>query len=142
MDESEHLSPLRAISQVITVFWMQALLVFKARFFGAHLSGAGFISWGAQGSNPLLLREKLWVLSSLLIVGHCNRDGFHGKIVSQTLLPTLMSDFLHSSNAQESLRQLLGFFQRKLFCITCKFGLFMGGGEPRILLYHHLEPEL
>lgn len=32
---------------------MQALLVFKARFFGAHLSGAGFISWGAQlGFKP------------------------------------------------------------------------------------------
>ena len=33
-------------------------------------------------SNPSLLRENLRVVSSLLIVSHCDRGGIHGKIVS------------------------------------------------------------
>ena len=44
----------------------------KLNVFGAHLSGGGlkrrgYLMWGR---NPSLLREKLWVSSSLPTVGH------------------------------------------------------------------------
>lgn len=38
-----------------------------------------------QGLHSLFLRVKLWILSSLLNVGHCAEDGFYGEIVSQSL---------------------------------------------------------
>ena len=41
-------------------------------------------------SNPLLLRENLRILCSLLIVGHLARGQVYGKIVFQPLLLTLM----------------------------------------------------
>lgn len=69
-------------------------------------------------SNPLLLREKLWVLSSLPIVGRHTRDGVYGEIVSQPLLPALVWSCSHSPDVLELLRQFLGvFFQVKLFHI-------------------------
>ena len=45
------------------------------------------------GSNPLFLREKLWVLSSLLIVGHCARDGVYGVPASPTCFNVVFSLF-------------------------------------------------
>ena len=48
----------RALSQfsiALWVLWMQAPLVFTARFFWDCLSGAGLKSWGAQcGIKPFL----------------------------------------------------------------------------------------
>ena len=61
---------------------------------GAHLSGAGLKSCQVWGSDPLLLREKLGVVSFLLTVGHRSRDGVFSKILSQPLLPVLMWGFL------------------------------------------------
>ena len=49
--------------------------------------------------DPLALREKLQVLSSLLIVGHCTRGGVYGEIVSQPLLSSLMWVFFFFSFA-------------------------------------------
>ena len=42
------------------------------------------------GSDPLLIREKPGVLSSVLIVGCHAVAGFYDKIVSQFLLPGSM----------------------------------------------------
>ena len=44
-----------------------------------------------QHPNPLLLREKLEVESSLPFIWHCARGGIYGKSVSQSFLPVLMS---------------------------------------------------
>lgn len=41
-------------------------------------------------SRPLLLREKLWFLSSLPIVGRHTRGGVYGEMGSQPLLPASM----------------------------------------------------
>jgi len=38
------------------------------------------------GDQTLLLREKLWVFCSLLIVGGCAGDGVYGEIMSQLFL--------------------------------------------------------
>lgn len=48
------------------------------------------------GLNCLLLREKLWVLSYLPVMGCHFRDGIYGDIVSQSLL----------DEAEERIRQL------------------------------------
>lgn len=51
-----------------------------------------------KSSKPSFLREKLWVLRSFPM-SHWARDGVHGEIVFQSLLPvvtwgTLLSQFL------------------------------------------------
>lgn len=71
-------TPLRDASQftvALWVSWTQAPLAFEVVILGAHLSGADLKRWGARcgGSNLLLPREKLRVLRSLLILGHCAR---------------------------------------------------------------------
>lgn len=43
----------------------------------------GVLMWG---SNPLVLRVKPGILSSILIVGCCTRGGVYGKIMLQPLL--------------------------------------------------------
>lgn len=67
----------------------------KIDVLGAHLSGTGLKSWGylMWGSNTSLLRDKLWVLSSLPTVGCCAGGKVYGQVVSQPLLPTLMWAF-------------------------------------------------
>lgn len=53
-------------------------MAFKANVFGLLLKSECLL-WS---SNSSLLREKLWVLSSLLIVGHHTGDGVYGNIMS------------------------------------------------------------
>lgn len=52
------------------VLWMQAPLAFKARYFGGYPSGESLTQQGARYEVQILclLREKLGVVSSLLIV--------------------------------------------------------------------------
>lgn len=64
-------------------------------------------------SNPVLFREKLWILDSLTIRGSPNGDGLVGEIGSQHLLFTSMWAFSHSLDVYELLR-FYNFFQRKL----------------------------
>ena len=65
---------------------------------GCHLSGAGLKSWGARCGVQILrsLREKLWVLSSLQIMGHCAGGGFYGETVSKPKPPLLASMWVFS----------------------------------------------
>ena len=51
---------------------MQALFALKLDVLVACLAGAALRGWGCQkqGPNPLLLTEKLNVVSSLTVVGH------------------------------------------------------------------------
>lgn len=68
------------------------------------------------GSNPLLIREKLEVVSFLQIVGHCTRAGVYGKIVSQPLLPTLTWVFsLIFPVCKSSSASFGGFYFREIF---------------------------
>ena len=55
------------------------------------------------GSSPLLLREKLRVVSSLPILGLHAKGVVYGKILSQPLLPVLMWVFPPLSDVEESL---------------------------------------
>ena len=48
-------------------------MAFKARWVGAHLSGAGLKSWGARGGVQPLLREKLGVEFPL-------KEGHHARV--------------------------------------------------------------
>ena len=67
----------------------------KLSVLGAYFSGAGPKSWGAWfGVQTQLLRETLWVLRSLPIVGHHARSGIFGQIASQTFLLALKQAFL------------------------------------------------
>ena len=88
-------STLRAISQFAAVtrfLWAWDPLIFNARCFGGLICQVLLLKVGMPnvGANVLLLREKLWVLSSLLIAGCCTRHGVYGKTVPQTFLCTLM----------------------------------------------------
>ena len=56
--------------------WFSKLDVLRNR-----LSGTG-----AVRGDQTLLREKLWVFCSLLIVGDCAGDGVYGEIMSQPFL--------------------------------------------------------
>lgn len=51
----------------------------------------------------MFLKEKFWVLSSFLILGHCSRGGVFGEILSHFLQPTLMQVPYHLFDMQESL---------------------------------------
>lgn len=55
------------------------------------------------GLRPLLLKEKLQVLSSFSIVGPPAKGRVYGEMISQLLLPTLMWFPLSLSNVQYSL---------------------------------------
>lgn len=82
--------------------------------------------------------RRLQVLSSLLILGLCTRDGINGKIMSQFLLLALMF-----SQCVGVTQLTLGFFFFKGNCPICslRFCMFMIGGEVRLFLHRHLEQE-
>ena len=64
---------------------MQALLTFKARYFGVLSLRCRSQKLGCQiwGSKLFLLREKLWVMSSLPIISCCTGDRVYGEMMSQ-----------------------------------------------------------
>lgn len=81
-------SPLRTFYQITTVLGvlqMWALSVFKVRCLGLffHVYLIKVRMWGL---NPSLLMKKIWVFSSLLVVGHLNQEGVYGMFVFQPLL--------------------------------------------------------
>lgn len=102
-----------------TVLWvlgLRAPLTFKARCFGSlSLKYRSYklecLMWG---SNALLLREKLQVLSSLQIVGHCAGSMVYDEIVSQPLLPTLICFFSSLLNVQSLLSHPFSFFPEEI----------------------------
>lgn len=128
--------------RVFLALWVSctwALLVFKANFGHSSLRCTVKLGCLMQGSNPSFLREKLRVLSSHWIVGHCPGDGIYGEILSQPFHlfqcgPPLVCQ-MHTSCSE-----FLGFFVLFSVC-SCISGVFVGGGEPRNPLCHHLEPE-
>lgn len=76
MGPSHAKSRCRALRRVsLWLAWMPAQWFSKLDVIEPPLSGAGCKSSGCPvwGPNPLLLREKLRVLSSLPAVGHCYR---------------------------------------------------------------------
>lgn len=82
--QSTRATALRTVSQfaiALWVSWVQALMAFKAGCFGVLSLRCTSWKLGCQkwGSNPLLLREKPGVLSTLPIPGRCTRGGVYGK---------------------------------------------------------------
>lgn len=68
----------------------------------------------------LLLREKLLVGRSFLIIRHCAQGMVYGKIVFQAFLSisVWVMVFSHLPNVQDLLSQFLDFFQREFLCVA------------------------
>lgn len=83
--------PVSQFSIALWVLWMQAPLVFTARFFGGIVSQVQALKVGVPGwvSNPSLLTKKLWVRG-------------YGEIMSQPFLPTTIWFLSYLPNVQES----------------------------------------
>lgn len=106
-----------------TVLWVLCLtapLTFKARCFGSlSLKYRSYkLECLVWGSNALLLREKLQVLSSLQIVGHCAGSGVYDEIVSQPLLPTLICFFFFFAQCAVIAQPPFQFFSRGNYFIS------------------------
>lgn len=101
----------------------------------------GCLMWG---TNAWLLGEKLWVLSSLPIVGHCIMCGIYGELVLafpthfDAVFPLVCPVWKgHSANFQSF------FFPEEIILyVDVDSGVSIGGGEFGILLYCYLEAEL
>ena len=92
-------------------------------------------------SNPPLLREKLGIMSSLLIVACHPRGGTYGEIVSQPLLSASVWDFFSFTWCAKVDQQVFKFVCRGNCSIyTWRYGVFLGGVELRIVQCHYLEP--
>ena len=94
---------------------MQALLAFIARCFRSSYLRYG--SWNCQmwGSDPLLLRGKLGIMSFLRIVGHHTMGGVFSKIVSHLLLPVLIWGFLDCPLRRSLSAIVLWFLSEEVF---------------------------
>ena len=68
------------------------------------------------GSKLLLLREKLGVVSALLIVDCCSMDEVCGETVISASPNHFNVVFFLLAQCVRVTQLLLGFFQRKLFC--------------------------
>ena len=99
-------------------------------------------------SNPLLLRDKLWALSSLLIVGCSPRLGFMVilYLCIQLLVnckpasPTHLHMDLVSFEWYVDSDSFSTIFSSGSCCrFSSRFCVSLGRGEPRILVYFHLE---
>lgn len=121
----------------------KATLTFKDRCFGGSSLWCRSYKSGCRmwDSNPPLLREKLGIVSSLLIVACCPSGGIYGETVSQPLLSALMWDFFSFTWCAKVDQQVLKFFCRGNCSIwSCWFGVSVGEDGFRLLLCHHLEP--
>ena len=69
------------------------------------------------GSNSLLLREKLGILSSLPLVGHTQHQGWgvYGETVSQPLLPISGQAFLLFTRYVAVAQLVFEFFAEDIF---------------------------
>lgn len=129
--------PWKAISQIVIalrVSWTWAPRVFKLDVLGACLSGSGLKSWGCLmwGLNPLHLREKLlfrfasWLWVSEPAVGCMVRLWCSLPYLLRCGPSLLVSTCLSYS----------GRFPVFLRGSRC---MFVGEGEFRTLLHHHLR---
>lgn len=92
------------------------------------------------GSNPSLLREKPWVLNSLLICRLSCWGRVNGETVFQPLLTTLIYFFLCPMYSCCSTILSVVFRGNPSVC-SSRLSVAVGGGQLRIFLYHHLELE-
>lgn len=90
--------------------------------------------WGSDAWFP---RERLFVLSSLLIRGHCTGGEVCGKILSQLLQSLLMGIFFFFLVLvmRKRCSASLNFFQKKVLhrlkkkCASCRFDMSMAEGD-------------
>lgn len=89
--------------------------------------------WGSDAWFP---RERLFVLSSLLIRGHCTGGEVCGKILSQLLQSLLMGIFFFLVLVmRKRCSASLNFFQKKVLhrlkkkCASCRFDMSMAEGD-------------
>ena len=96
------------------------------------------------GSDPSLLRGKLWDGSSLSIVGLHAERGVYGETVSQHLVPTSMCFFSLTQCTKSYLDncEIFSFFSEEIIPYVAIDCVSMVGGKFGILLCDHLEPEL
>lgn len=116
----------------------------QSQVFGGFVSQVPVLNIGVSGvGHKPLLREKLWVLSSLLILGQCTgmRGRDYGEIVFQQFLSASVPFSSPLPNVMGSLPVLV-FFRGNYSIYICSFSVSMGGGEFRIFLHCHPEPEL
>lgn len=93
--------------------------------------------WGA---NALLLSKKLWALSTLLTVGLCS--GVEGREGRRWVDGEMCSGLSDLPVCGPLVHLMLGvaqpvfsfFFPEEFVPCSCSFGVFVGGGEFRILL--------
>lgn len=100
-------------------------MVFKLDILGACLSGADLKSlrYPLWNSNPLLLREKIPVLSSLQTVVLCAGCGVNGEIVFQPLLPAYRWAFSPCLYV-EAQPGFIFFFRESCSTCSCRFCLW------------------
>lgn len=129
--ESEHVSPLRAISQFVIVCVScghEPVLFSKLDVLGAHFSGKGVKIWGALVE---FTPGRISVLSSFPIASCHTRSGIYGKIMSQLPLLTFMWVFSHLVMWSTQLVFRVGLFvcfsRGNCFICSCIFGVSMGG---------------
>lgn len=91
------------------------------------------------GSNTLLLREKLGVVGSLLIVCFPTGSGVYRKIVSQPLLPTCVWVFLIHLLCRSHSASFWIYFRGNCFVCNWRFDVSFGSGAFRSHLCCHLE---
>ena len=72
------------------------------------------------------------------IMGCCAGHAYHGKTVSQPVLPAMMCLPSHLLKVKGLFCQYLGFLQRKSFHDDCGFNVSVGGVEFGIVLCCHL----
>lgn len=90
---------------------MQAPLVFKVDVLGAHFSSTcQKLMWGL---NPLILKKKLQVLSSLPVVDHWAQNGICQDCVPAS--PTFHVVFLMFAQCEFIIQPGFRIFKRKLF---------------------------
>ena len=93
------------------------------------------------GPNSSLLREKLGVVSFLLTVCCCTGGRVCGKSVSQSLLPILMWVLSILPMCISHPTSFWISFRGNCSVCSCRFGVSVGIGKFRSLLYRNHRPE-
>lgn len=94
------------------------------------------------GTDSLLLWEKLYILSSLPILGHWAGNGIYGEIVSQRFPTLLWYCFPPTCPIRGSWSaNFYVFFRENYSTYICRFSMFVGGSQLRIYLCCHLGLE-
>lgn len=110
---------------------------------GAHLLGVGLKSWGVRcevqtpcsSGRSSGLCVPSWPLVIVAAV-------IYGEIMSQPLLSISVWAFSHVLMCRSCMSRFWVSFKGNYSVFSYRYGVSVGGGDFRILLHHHIEPEL